>query len=166
MLTALAVALPQKKRVLRGRCLVAVDIENVAKGAIVSRFVAESSRSRIRSVVPARCGDHVIVGTSHIGLLNAGLAWSGARMVVGSGPDGADLALLGVLAGEGIATRFDEVVLVSGDGIFEEAVAELGRRGVRVTVVADQECCSRRLRLAAANVVWLPAEMPEEAVAA
>ena len=46
-------------------------------------------------------------------------------------------------------------MLVSGDGIFTEAVTELGRRGVKVTVAARRGHLSNRLRLAATEVVYL-----------
>jgi uncharacterized LabA/DUF88 family protein len=87
-------------------------------------------------------------------------------VVVRSGADGADLALIEVLTGEHVHERFDEVVLVSGDGIFVEAVEKLEGTGVHVTVVADRESCSKRLRLAATRVVWLEPELAEELVAA
>ena len=72
-----------------------------------------------------------------------------------SGLDGADLVLLEVL-GENIADRFGEVVLVSGDGIFADALAELASQGVHTTVVAHSDGLSRRLELAANAVRFLP----------
>ncbi len=166
LFTTPAGALPPKQRRLRGRRLVVVDIENVAGGAIVDGLLAADSRSRVDHAFVRRPTDHVIVGTCHIGLLHAGLAWPGARVVVRSGTDGADLALLDVLINEQIHERFDEVALVSGDGIFVEAVAELENLGVHVTVVSDPECCSKRLRLAAGGVAWLPTAVPNLEVAA
>ena len=166
MFTSTTDALPQKKRKLRGRRLVVVDIENVAGGASVNGLVASASRSRVDHAFVRRPTDHVIVGTCHIGLLHAGLAWPGARMVVRSGTDGADLALLDVLINERIHERFDDVVLVSGDGIFVEAVAELENSGVHVTLISDPESCSKRLRLAAGGVAWLPTAIPNLEVAA
>ena len=46
-------------------------------------------------------------------------------------------------------------MLVSGDGIFTEAVGALGALGVQVTVVARVDSCSKRLRLAAGRTVLL-----------
>jgi len=74
---------------------------------------------------------------------------------MGSGLDGADLALLEVL-GENIAARFTEVVLVSGDGIFADAVAVFAALGVHTTVIAHRDGLSRRLELAASVVQFLP----------
>jgi hypothetical protein len=87
-----------------------------------------------------------------------GTGWLGPRRVLDprSGPDGADHALLDVLSGENIVDRFPHVVLVSGDGIFSEPIAEIGREGVRTTIVARRRSLSRRLRMAAHEVLYLP----------
>lgn len=114
MFTSKTVALPSKKRALVGRRLVAVDIENVAGGAIHTAAEAVWARIRIEEVMSMRGDEHIVIGTSHVGLLEIGLAWSGQRYVVRSGFDGADLALLDVLEQERIADRFDEVFLVRG----------------------------------------------------
>lgn len=150
-----AAALPRKKRVLRGRRLVVVDIENVVGGGVVAAEQAVDARLSIQEAVSLSGCEQVVIGTSHIGVLATWLGWRGPRIVVRSGENGADLALLEVLTGERIEERFDEVVLVSGDGIFTDAVAALGAAGVSVTVVAHTDGCSRRLRMAASRTVFL-----------
>ena len=155
MFTRTAAALPLKKRVLRGRCLVLVDIENVVGGAVMAVEEAASAHQSIDDAVPLSGREHIVIGTSHIGVLASWLGWSGPRIVTRSGENGADLALLEVLTGERVEERFDEVVLVSGDGIFTEAVAELGAAGVAVTVVARRGRCSKRLRMAASRTIFL-----------
>ncbi|WP_253919940.1 NYN domain-containing protein [Dietzia psychralcaliphila] len=97
--------------------------------------------------------EQVIVGVDKAGAINTGPVWSSARIVVGSGADGADHALLDVLSDENIAGRFDEVILVSGDGIFTDAVAALGSHDVKVTVVAHQSQLAKRLQMAASHTV-------------
>jgi len=113
------------------------------------------AKQQFDSLVDLRPGDHVVVGTSHIGLLETGCNWPHARYVVGSGPDGADLALLEVLE-ENVAARYGEVVIVSGDGIFTQKVADLTSRGLRVTVIAHPDGLAARLRLAAQQTTYLP----------
>lgn len=139
----------------QGRRIVVVDIENVVRGAVQSELHAAYARQAIEEAIGPTDRDQVVIGTSHVGLVSAGMAWHGARLVVRSGPDGADLALLEVLIGEQIAARFDEVILVSGDGIFADVVSSLGGDGVNVTVAATPGSCSKRLRLAAQGVVRL-----------
>jgi hypothetical protein len=137
-----------------GRRLFVVDIENIVGGAcLLAENVSRAKHSLLEAVEPLP-GDHIVVGVSHIGLIHVGCSWPDLRYVVQSGPDGADLKLLEVL-NENIPSRFGEVVLASGDGIFAEAVSALGAHGVTVTVVAGREKLSRRLELAAARVVFL-----------
>lgn len=160
MFTQIGDMLAPKKRALRGRRMVAVDIENVVGGAVMTLAQAETARRCIESTMTARDDEQVVLGSSHIGALNAWLAWKGARMLVRSGEDGADLELLKVLEDEHIAERFDEVVLISGDGIFTDTVAALGAVGVWVTVISRPEACSKSLRMAAAATRYLGPTIP------
>jgi hypothetical protein len=156
MLNALTAVLPLTKRhtLTPGRQIILVDIENVVGGAVLTSAAAKWARTQIENVLDVRYDAHVVIGTSHIGYLDTALAWPNKQYVVNSGPDGADLALLGEIAT--LRTdRYDEIVLVSGDGIFADPIASLGRQGARVTVVAHYGHCSSRLRLAAARTMCL-----------
>lgn len=144
-------AAPRKRRIPPGRRLVAVDIENMVGGAVLEPSMTIWARTQAEALSHSRAADHVVVGTSHHGMPHIGWDWAGARFVVHSGPDGADLALLEVLS-ENIADRFTEVVLCSGDGIFAQAVADLGGAGVKVVVVAHPDGLSKRLAMAASEV--------------
>lgn len=156
MFAGMAVALPLKKRVLRGRRLVVVDIQNVLGGAVMAVEEAAQAYRSVQEAAGLREGEQVVIAASHIDAMAAGLGWPGQpRLLVRSGKDGADLALLDVLTTERVEERFDEVVLVSGDGILTDAVAALGRAGVAVTVVAHSDGCSKRLRMAASHTVFL-----------
>ncbi len=155
MFTRSAVALPPKKRAMQGRRLVLVDIENVVGGAVLHCGHVTWAKAQIRKVIEIDPQDQIVIGTSHIGLLPIGCAWPNRRYVVASGPDGADLALLAVLD-ENIANRFDEVVIVSGDGIFSQAVSRLTCAGVTVIAVGHLDGFSSRLRIAATRSVFLP----------
>lgn len=153
MFTCTAVALPQKKRSLRGRRLVVVDIENVVGGAVLTVDQAEGAHLVIEKVAGLSGCEQVVIGTSHVGVVSTGLGWQGPRLVVRSGENGADIALLEVLTEERVEERFDEVVLVSGDGIFAGAIAALAAAGLRVTVLAPVGHCSKRLQLAAQRTI-------------
>lgn len=100
--------------------------------------------------------DHIVIATSHIGLLHVGSNWGGVRYVVRSGRDGADLALLDVLS-ENVVDRFDRLVVASGDGIFTNVVAEIAADGVDVTVIGSRGHVARSLQMAASRVVYLDA---------
>lgn len=153
MYTSHRVPAPRKRRLPVGRRLVAVDIENAVGGAIKAPESVAWTRRVLTHLGALAGGDTVVIGTCHRGLLPIGCTWTGVRYVVRSGPDGADLALLEVLD-EHISERFSEVVLVSGDGRFAEAVATLEGEGVKVVVVAHREGLSRRLAMAASQALY------------
>jgi hypothetical protein len=138
----------------RGRRLVVVDLENVVGGPCDTADKVRWARQRLVDVGVLSSEDLVVVGVDQGALVCAGLAWKGPRHVPGYGESGADKALLDVL-GEDVGRRFEEIVLVSGDGIFARTVARLTANGVRVTVVAHEVGLSLRLRMAAARVVLL-----------
>jgi NYN domain len=148
------------------RMLHLVDIENLAGDPIPSLGLVR----QIRGLYCARPGlgpfDQVVIASSHLTLLNAALGWPHARYRVRSGPDGADLELLDAIAHENVAARFAHIAIGSGDGIFADAAASLAEAGVWVTVVSRRRGLSKRLRLAAHEVVFidpledLPSEIP------
>jgi NYN domain len=147
--------LPGTAAFRRGRRLVLVDIENMAGGACLTAQPVLRVKQRLGELLSLGVHDQVVIGTSHIGLVEVGCNWQGARRVVRSGPNGADLALLDVLD-ERISDRFEEVVLASGDGIFACAVATLATRGVPTTVVGRcRGTVAKTLQLAASRVVYL-----------
>lgn len=153
MINSIAAALPPKQRI-KGRRLVIVDIENIIGGAALDPHAVHAVRSQVESAIAVVPGDIVVIGTCHLGLPAVGFTWTSARYVLGSGPDGADLALLEVLR-ENIESRFSEAVIVSGDGIFAGRAAQLAAVGVTITVASRPEALSNRLRMAAHQVVYI-----------
>lgn len=135
------------------RTLHLIDIENLHGEP---RPAAESvcqARTVYEAHVVVGENDLVVVACNHGCALDVGLAYAGARLVVRSGPDGADLALLEVLAEHDVGGRFDAVVVASGDGIFTDAVSALAAVGLPTLVVSRPESLSRTLRLAAGGRV-------------
>jgi hypothetical protein len=132
-----------------------VDIENLAGAAIPSRVQVSTVQGLYLSRLRFGADDQVVMAASHLGLLEAALAWPHARYRVRSGPDGADLALIDVLLHEDIPSRFSHVVIGSGDGMFARTAKILAASGVRVTVASRPGSLSRLLRQAASDVVYL-----------
>ena len=154
-------ALPLKQRSSsRRRRLVVVDIENVNGGAVVNVGLADVAWRVVAEAIDLTDDDLIVVGVGPSSLLAAGLSRPSARRVMGRGLSGADHALIAVLRDERITERFDEVVIVSGDGIFADIAAQLAFEGMDVTVVARDGHLSKRLRLAAGDVVLLPDHAP------
>ncbi len=138
------------------RALHVVDIENLAGAPIPSRFQVTEVQDWYMTRMVFGADDQVVMAASHYGLLNAALGWPHARYRVRSGPHGADLELIDVLLNEAAATRFNHLVIGSGDRAFGAAAASLRDRGVGLTVVSRRGSLSPVLaRIAGGNVVFL-----------
>jgi len=133
-----------------------IDIENLVGSGLPAAQDVHTTQLSLQRLLPVRSADLVVIGTGPLALMPAYCGWAGARYVLRAGPDGADLALLAVINDEDVAGRFTTVTIASGDGIFADAAVELAGRGCRVTVVSRKESLSRRLRLAAHTVRYLP----------
>jgi uncharacterized LabA/DUF88 family protein len=79
----------------------------------------------------------------------------GARVILRSGPDGADLALLDVIEHEQVDGRFSKVIIASGDGIFAPACRRLRSCGVYVEVLSLPDRLSGELAASCSNVRYL-----------
>lgn len=133
------------------RKLVIVDIENLVGHPCPTRGDVDWVREKLLRKVVLQPGDQLVIGVSHVGLLEVGCNWPHVRYVVRSGKDGADLALLDVLD-EDVASRFGRVVIASGDGIFADAATQLR---LPIDVVSRRGGLSARLRLVANRVTYL-----------
>jgi len=142
------------------RALHVVDIENLAGAAVPTRARVAEVQGQYLACLRFGRDDLVVLATSHLGLLSAGLGWPHARHLVRSGKDGADLELIDVLQHENIAARFRHVVIGSGDGGFSQAAADLMGRGIHVTVVSRWGSLAYELAKAADNVIYLDSPLP------
>jgi NYN domain len=139
-----------------GRILHLIDLENLLGSADFSREEAACVHRGYLQVAPFGAIDQIVLATSHHAAASAWFGWPAtARRLVRSGQNGADLALLRVLASESVASRFDRVVIGSGDGIFAYEAARLQTAGVAVTVVTLQAALSRQLGFAVRDVRYL-----------
>lgn len=147
------------------RAIHLVDIENLAGAPRPMPEQIKGAREAYLSASGFVPGDLVVVACNHGAALDVGLTWPGIRLLMRSGPNGADLALLDVIADEHLEQRFSRVVIGSGDGIFTDAAAWLGARDVAVDVVARGEALAKRLRLAARATTLLPTDEADWEVA-
>jgi hypothetical protein len=143
------------------RTLHLIDIENLAGTGRPDRRQVRALYSMYRLRVGLGAMDQVVVACSELAISTAGYCWPGARCLVRSGPDGADLELLAVIEQERVAERFGHVAIASGDGIFATAAAGLAAAGCQVTVVSRRAGLSKRLALAASSrVIYIDAPRP------
>lgn len=147
------------------RHLVLVDIENLLATPSPLAADIELAQGYLMAELDLDGDEHVIVACSHHAAPEVAFGWKGScRRRWRSGADGADLALLDVLEQEPVLGRYDAVTIVSGDGIFAEALSRLGNAGIATTVVSISTSLSTRSRLAchcAREIVdapWITAE--------
>ena len=138
------------------RRLFVVDIENAVGAGVIDEQSCRSVRLRIEQTYHPGHNDLTVLGVSHKNNLFPAHAWDGARVILREGHDGADLALEGVLSSENVEERFDEVVIVSGDGLFSKQASRLRSLGVRVTVDARARQLARVLAFSCTSVRLAP----------
>ena len=132
-----------------GRTLHLLDLENLAGTDRPSAAALRAAAAAYRSTVRVAPGDHVVISSDINVSCDAGLAWPGARLVPGTGPDGADRALLAATDARFAAARYDRVVIGSGDHAFTDLVIDLRANRVAVCVVSRPVSLSRGLGRAA-----------------
>lgn len=137
-----------------------VDAENVAGTGRPTRRELADGHGRLDAIAPAGPHDHTIVAAGEANAVEAGLTWPTAQLLVGHGPDGADVALLEWATTADLAQRFDALLIASGDFAFVSLAAEARAAGLPVTVVAWRNSCSRVLAGLASRVLWLDRTTP------
>jgi hypothetical protein len=154
--TPKATVTPLDLRTPLRRSIALIDVENLTRGRTpedlqrtlvsVLRTAGLSERDEVHVAVDAGLYDR---------LMDAVPAY--ARLWPGSGPDGADLALLHV-APDLERHRFARLVVASGDGrAFSETARRARAEGMSVEVVIGAGACARSLVTAATRVHRLAA---------
>lgn len=137
---------------MHARRLVLIDVENFNGGPVQTPAQARWCRRMIDNWIKPEDGDIVVLAADVTTVTNVYAGWPSHRILPGYGDNGADLQLLEVME-EDLATRFTEMVLVSGDRIFAEKVSWLAGQGLPTTVYAHQAGLAKRLAFAAAAVI-------------
>jgi len=131
-----------------------IDIENV----VGASELTAANVIEVRTALDLMEGANVmqVVACSHHNAEVVMFNWPKARIILRSGKDGADLALIKVATDEDIAKRFDRVVIASGDGIFTTIAKKLSEQGVEVSIVCGRGVLSKNLKHQCPNVRYLP----------
>lgn len=133
-----------------------VDVENLLGTPWFTRHAVVDLRRVYDAVSAASNPAHYLVGTSAgPNLVEAGLGWGQGQMVFSKGKDGAERAMLAEVT-LATASRYDRVVIGSGDGIFADLAASLQSSGIAVRVVSRPRSLSRALSLAVRDARFLP----------
>ncbi|MFN8027114.1 MAG: hypothetical protein U0W40_12385 [Acidimicrobiia bacterium] len=128
------------------RSLHLVDIETLVGNPRADAAVVLHTFDRYLAAARWSAGDHVIVAANP--KLMAKVAFDlpvPANVHCAPGRDGADTKLLDTVAPHTIATRYDRLVIGSGDGIFLRRARASAEAGIAVHVVARPDGCARTL---------------------
>lgn len=132
-----------------------LDAENLCGASLIAPEQVVRLRKAYLDSVDMGPLDQVILATSHLSVLSLQAGWPGARYLMRSGKDGADIELAKVVLDEDLDARFDHVYFGSGDGGLAPFAAHLGERGVPVTAVSRIGSLSPRMKLATRDVIYL-----------
>ena len=148
--------------VTESRRLFVVDIENMVGGSSdITLASAVWARRTLEREFGLAADEHVVVAVgSSKALFPVSKAFPGKQVLLQRGVDGADLALIDSIDSEHAASRYDEVVIASGDGIFASLASMLAHYGATVTAAADPGRMSARLRFAAHHTHYFRTILP------
>jgi hypothetical protein len=133
-----------------------VDVENLLGTPWFTSHAVADLRRVYDTVSAASNPAHYLVGTSAgPNLVEAGLGWRQGQLVFSKGKDGAERAMLAEVT-FATASRYDRVVIGSGDRIFADLAAYLQSVGIVVSVVSRPRSLSKALSLAVGDVRFLP----------
>lgn len=115
-----------------------IDIENLVGTGLPGESGVSAVRRAYELVVGGTTGELVTVACNHKAAAVVGftMGLSGAQLQRGSGPDGADLALLAVIRREVLMGRVSRLVIGSGDAIFARELGDLRHMIDELDVVA------------------------------
>ena len=139
---------------MKDRSIHLIDVENLAGFSSLMEAAGVWVGDEYRRVVSVQHGDQVVVAASHRNAFAAAAAFPGARLLVKSGKDGADLKLLEVLTSENLDQRFSSIFLGSGDGIFANEAARHAALGVTVAGVSLPGHASTALQMACQRTIY------------
>jgi hypothetical protein len=137
-----------------GRALHLIDIENLNQACAENYHAPASGWLRVVGINPH---DLAVVGTDASGAFAAREALPTAGLVVGRGESGADRALTRRGAAGLSTSRFDTLIIGSGDGEFARIAQQARTAGLYVLVVSHRRSLSTRLAHVASRVLLLDA---------
>ena len=136
----------------RGRTHHVVDIENLLALTHGQRIEPVACQL-YRAVAGVGPSDLLTVAADRSRVFEVRTAFPGAEVRFGTGPDGADRALLDAIDVQLLARRFDTLVIGSGDHLFWDLAYRARSVGLKVVVVSRPKGLSRLLASQADEVI-------------
>ena len=147
----------------KNRRLFVIDLENAACSSRPNLVMADYFATKIVSILKIEVSDLVVVAGAcgNALMVNHVASRLHGQARYRNGKDGADIALLQHLeqtvaqTSKSTETSISEVIIVSGDHIFEKAVKDLRKKGIFTTVVAYRKTLSRSLANVCNRIIYL-----------
>ena len=147
----------------KNRRLLVIDLENAACSSRPNLARTDYLTAKIVSILKIEASDLVVVAGAcgNALMVNHVASQLHGQARYRNGKDGADIALLEHLdqtvqqSSRSKETSISEVIVVSGDHIFEKAVKELRQKGISTTVVAYRKTLSRSLANVCNRIIYL-----------
>ena len=151
-----------------GRTVFLGDIENLAynsnKDSLLSEDVQRTSVA-VWSIIGLYNPQEIIASSHHFAQW-IWFSWGrNPRRLIGSGRNGADHELLEVIYSENLHTRYDTVIIGSGDGIFAQPAAQLSKEGLKVIAIHGKGRLSNKLKLAVHESIQIKTHQTEKSIA-
>lgn len=139
-----------------GRALHLLDVEYLGLGAAVTPGDLALVLDHYRPLADWHVGDHLVGAASHFVYERLAFDVTGLRLLpAGGGPDAADLRLIDEATHVIDLTRYDRIVIASGDHIFGIVADAAHDLGVEVWAAAYEFNLARSLAEAVDHVVDL-----------
>jgi len=147
----------------KNRRLFVIDLENAACSSRPNFAMADYFATKIVSILKIEVSDLVVVAGAcgKALMVNHVASRLHGQARYRNGKDGADIVLLQHLeqtvaqTSKSTETSISEVIIVSGDHIFEKAVKDLRQKGIFTTVVAYRKTLSRSLANVCNRIIYL-----------
>jgi hypothetical protein len=140
----------------KARTMHLIDIENLCMASNPTlEQVIEARRCYLELVKPSEGDQFLVTVSSKSNLEAVAFGWSGATLKCREGHDGADILLAEAILWDHLESRFDQVVIASGDGGLAPFVVQMKALLSNVVVVSQPTAIAMSMRMAGAKVQYL-----------
>jgi hypothetical protein len=143
----------------KARTMHLIDIENLCMASNPTlEQVVEARRCYLDLVKPGDNDQFLVTVSSRHNLAAAAFGWKGANLKLHEGHDGADILLAKAIVDDHLESRFDKVVVASGDGGLAPFVSHLKSLLKNVVIVSQPNAIAFSMRISGASVKYLRPE--------
>jgi hypothetical protein len=144
----------------KARTMHLIDIENLCMASNPTlEQVIEARRCYLELVKPGEGDQFLVTVSSKSNLEAVAFGWQGASLKLHEGHDGADILLAEAIVEDHLESRFDKVVVASGDGGLAPFVTHLKSLLKNVVVVSQPTAIAFAMRVSGAQVLYVKPDL-------